>query len=113
LYGLNKDFIGLKKHPDWDVFFYYCLVQKEIYAIFATFLVRREILRAARFFGITLPADFINLLSAARVAATAATLSPDSIALTAFLVAVLTALRRAVLTTFFFSVTKTLFFADL
>ena len=83
------------------------------YAILATFLVRREILRAARFFGITLPADFINLLSAARVALTAAALSPDSIALTDFLTAVLTALRRAVLTAFFFSVTKILFLQDL
>ena len=85
----------------------------KIYAIFATFLVNLEILRDARFFGITFPADFISLLSAARVAETAAALSPDSIALIAFLVAVLTALRRAVFTTFFFSVTKTLFLDDL
>jgi len=101
-----------KKHPKRDVFYILFLTPKN-YAILATFLVKREILRAARFFGITLPADFINLLSALRVAATAAVLSPDSIALIAFLVAVLTALRRAVFTAFFFSVTKTLFLDDL
>ena len=83
------------------------------YAIFAAFFVKREILRDARFFGMILPADFISLLSAARVAAIADALSPDSIALTAFLVAVLTTLRRAVFTAFFFPVTKTLFLADL
>ena len=106
-YGFNQ-----KKHPDGDVFF---ILQNwyEDYAIFATFLAKREILRDARFFGITFPADFISLLSAVRVAATAAALSPDSMALTAFLVAVLTTLRRAVFTAFFFSVTKILFLDDL
>ena len=83
------------------------------YAILETLRVKREILRDARFLGMTLPADFINLLSASRVATTAAALSPDSIALTDFLTAVLTALRRAVLTVFFFSVTKILFLDDL
>lgn len=53
------------------------------------------------------------LLSALRVAATAAALSPDSIAFNAFLVSVLTALRRAVLTAFFLAVTKILFSDDL
>jgi len=53
------------------------------------------------------------LLSAARVAATAAALSPDSIAVNAFFVAVLTALRRAVLIEFFLAVTKILFLHDL
>mgnify|MGYP003295191299 CR=1 FL=1 len=47
-----------------------------------------EILRAARFFGMILPADFMILLSALRAADTAAALSPDSIATNAFLVAV-------------------------
>ena len=53
------------------------------------------------------------LLSAARVAATAAALSPDSIVFNAFFVSVLTALRRAVLIAFFFAVTKILFLQDL
>ena len=70
-------------------------------------------MREAVFFGIVLPAAFMILLSAARVAATAAALSPDAIAVNAFLVAVLTALRRAVLIAFFFSVTKILFLQDL
>lgn len=83
------------------------------YAILETFFAKREILRAARFFGITLPADFIILLSALRAAAVAAALSPDSIATKAFLVAVLTALRRAVFTAFFLAVTKILFSDDL
>lgn len=51
--------------------------------------------------------------SAVRVAATAAALSPESIALTAFLVNVLTWDRRAMLTAFFFAVTNIRFFADL
>ena len=76
-------------------------------------LVKRETLRDARFFGITLPAAFIILLSAERTAFTAASLSPDAIALTAFLFSVFMALRRAVLTAFFFAVTKILFFDDL
>ena len=79
----------------------------------ATFLVKREILRAARFLGITLPADFIILLSAARAAFVAATLSPDSTATKTFFVAVFTALRRELLTEFFFSVTRILFLDDL
>lgn len=83
------------------------------YAICDTFLVRREILRAARFFGMILPADFIILLSALRVAVMAAALSPDAIAVNAFFVAVLTELRRDVLTAFFFAVTKILFSDDL
>jgi hypothetical protein len=83
------------------------------YAILATFLARRATLREAVFFGIVLPAAFIILLSAARVAATAAALSPDSMAAKAFLVAVFTALLRAVLIAFFFSVTKILFLQDL
>ena len=73
-----------------------------IYAIFATRLAKRATFLDAVFFGIVLPAAFIILLSASRVAATAAALSPDSIAFNAFLVAVLTALRRAVLIAFFF-----------
>ena len=83
------------------------------YAIAATFLVKREILRAARFFGITLPADFIILLSALRAAATAAALSPDSTATNTFFAAVLTALRRDVLIAFFLADTKILFSDDL
>lgn len=83
------------------------------YAILATFFAKRETLREAAFFGIVLPAAFIILLSAARVATTAAALSPDSIALIAFLVAVFTALLRAVLIVFFFSVTRILFLHDL
>lgn len=83
------------------------------YAILATFFARRATLREAVFFGIVLPAAFIILLSAARVAATAAALSPDSMAVNAFLVAVLTALRRAVLIAFFFAVTKILLSHDL
>lgn len=90
-----------------------CFSQLTNYAIFATFLVRREILRAARFFGITLPAAFMILLSALRVAATAAALSPDSIACNAFLEAVFTTLRRDVLIAFFLAVTKILFSDDL
>lgn len=78
-----------------------------------TFLAKREILRAARFFGITLPADFMILLSALRAAVVAAVLSPDSMATNAFLVAVFTALRRAVLIAFFLAETKTLFSDDL
>jgi hypothetical protein len=84
-----------------------------IYAILFAFLTNLDTLREARFLGMILHAAFINLLSALRVAATAATLSPDSIALTAFLTAVLTLLLRAVFTAFFFAVTKILFFADL
>lgn len=84
-----------------------------IYANFAAARVKRETLRAARFFGMTLPAAFIILLSALRTAAIAAVLSPDAIALTAFLFSVLTALRRAVFTAFFFAVTKILFLDDL
>jgi hypothetical protein len=76
-------------------------------------LARRETLRAARFLGITLPAAFIILLSALRTAATAAALSPEAIALMAFLFSVLTALRRAVFTAFFLAVTKILFLDDL
>lgn len=83
------------------------------YANFAAARVKRETLRAARFFGITLPAAFIILLSALRTAATAAALSPDAIALMAFLFSVFTALRRAVFIAFFFAVTKTLFLDDL
>jgi hypothetical protein len=73
----------------------------------------RDTLRAARFFGIVLPAAFMIFDSAERVAATAAALSPDSIALMAFFVSVLTEERRAVLITFFFAFTKILFLADL
>lgn len=83
------------------------------YAILAAARVKRETLRDARFFGIVLPAAFIILLSALRTAATAAALSPDAIALMAFLFSVLTALRRAVFTAFFFAVTKILFLDDL
>ena len=84
-----------------------------IYAILETFLANREILRAARFFGMILPADFMILLSALRAAVVAAALSPDSIATNAFLVAVLTMLRRDVLIAFFLAVTKILFSDDL
>ena len=77
-----------------------------IYAILETFLANREILRAARFFGMI-------LLSALRAAVVAAALSPDSIATNAFLVAVLTMLRRDVLIAFFLAVTKILFSDDL
>ena len=83
------------------------------YAILATRFVRREILRAARFFGITLPADFMILLSALRIAAVAAALSPDSTATNTFFAAVFTTLRRELFTAFFFSVTKILFLDDL
>ena len=89
------------------------IFMSQFYANFAAARVKRETLRAARFFGITLPAAFIILLSALRTAATAAALSPDAIALMAFLFSVLIALRRAVLTAFFFSVTKILFLDDL
>ena len=88
-------------------------VKTQYYAILETFLAKREILRAARFFGITLPADFMILLSALRAAVVAAALSPDSMATNAFLVAVFTALRRAVLIAFFLAETKTLFSDDL
>lgn len=81
--------------------------------MFANFLVKRETLRAARLFGITLPAAFIILLSALRTAVVATALSPVAIADNAFLVSVFTALRRAVLIAFFLIVTKILFFADL
>ena len=84
-----------------------------IYAIFATFFARRATFLEAVFFGIVLPAAFMILLSAARVAAIAAALSPDSMAFNAFFVAVLTALRRAVLIAFFFAVTKILLSHDL
>ena len=83
------------------------------YANFAAARVKRETLRDARFFGIVLPAAFIILLSALRTAVTAAALSPDAMARMAFLVSVLTALRRAVFTAFFFAVTNTLFLDDL
>ena len=83
------------------------------YAIFATFFAKREILRAARFFGMILPADFMIVLSALRAAAVAAALSPVAIAFNAFLVAVFTVLRRAVLIAFFLAVTKILFSDDL
>ena len=83
------------------------------YAIFAAARVKRETLREARFFGIVLPAAFIILLSALRTAAIAAALSPEAMALIAFLFSVLTALRRAVFTAFFFAVTKILFLDDL
>ena len=83
------------------------------YAILATFLAKRETLRAARYFGITLPAAFIILLSALRTAVVAAALSPVAIAANAFLVSVFTALRRAVLIAFFLIVTKILFLDDL
>ena len=83
------------------------------YAILAAARVKRETLREARFFGIVLPAAFIILLSALRTAAIAAALSPEAMALIAFLFSVLTALRRAVFTAFFFAVTKILFLDDL
>ncbi len=83
------------------------------YAIFATFFAKREILRAARFFGMILPADFMIVLSALRAATVAAALSPVAIAFNAFLVAVFTVLRRAVLIAFFLAVTKILFSDDL
>lgn len=79
----------------------------------AAFFVKRDTLRAARFFGMILPTAFMILLSALRTAVIAAALSPDSIATNAFLVAVLTALRRDVLIAFFFAVTKILFSDDL
>ena len=94
-----------QKNPAFGGFF--------IYAILETFLANREILRAARFFGMILPADFMILLSALRAAVVAAALSPDSIATNAFLVAVLTMLRRDVLIAFFLAVTKILFSDDL
>ena len=94
-----------QKNPPFGGFF--------IYAILETFLANREILRAARFFGMILPADFMILLSALRAAVVAAALSPDSIATNAFLVAVLTMLRRDVLIAFFLAVTKILFSDDL
>jgi len=99
-----------QKHPGRGVVF---LFARWHYAIFATFLVRREILRAARFFGMTLPADFMILDSALRAAVVAAALSPDAIAVNAFLVAVFTTLRRDVLIAFFLAVTKILFSDDL
>ena len=89
------------------------MLQIKINALLETFLAKREILRAARFFGIILPADFIILLSALRAAVVAAALSPDATAANAFLVAVLTALRRAVLIAFFLADTKILFSDDL
>ena len=102
----------VKKHRPIGRFFFIIIIFL-IYAILATFLARRATFLEAVFFGIVLPAAFIILLSAARVAATAAFLSPDAIAVNAFLVAVFTALRRAVLIAFFFSVTKILFLHDL
>ena len=85
----------------------------QAYAIFATFLVKREILRAARFFGMILPADFMIFDSALRAAVVATALSPDAIAVNAFFVAVFTTLRRDVLIAFFLAVTKILFSDDL
>ena len=101
--------LDYKKIPNWG-FFYLRLFG---YAIFDIFFAKREILRAARFFGMILPADFMILLSALRIAVVAAALSPDSIATNAFLVAVLIALRRAVLIAFVLAVTKILFSDDL
>lgn len=103
------DQLGYKKNPQSGIFFIRFLG----YAIFDIFFAKREILRAARFFGMILPADFMILLSALRIAVVAAALSPDSIATNAFLVAVFTALRRAVLIAFFLAVTKILFSDDL
>ena len=100
----------LKKIPNWGFF---VRILKRNYAIWATFLAKREILRAARFFGMILPADFIILLSALRAAVVAAALSPDAMAFNAFLVAVLTTLRREVLIAFFLAETKILFSDDL
>ena len=101
--------LDYKKIPNWGFFY----LRFFGYAIFDIFFAKREILRAARFFGMILPADFMILLSALRAAVVAAALSPDSIATNAFLVAVLTALRRAVLIAFFLAVTKILFSDDL
>ena len=103
-------FLTVKKIPNWGFFI---RILKRNYAIWATFLAKREILRAARFFGMILPADFIILLSALRAAVVAAALSPDAIAVNAFLVAVLTTLRREVLIAFFLAETKILFSDDL
>ena len=83
------------------------------YASLLTFFVRRETLREARFFGMVLPAAFIILDSAVRVAVTAAALSPESIALTAFFIWVLTADLRDVFIRFFFAVTRMRFLDDL
>jgi len=85
----------------------------DFYATLLSFFVSRDTLRAARFFGMILPAAFMIFDSAVRVAAVAATLSPESMALTAFFTKVLTALLRAVFTRFFFAVTRMRFFADL
>jgi hypothetical protein len=81
--------------------------------IAATLRARRDTLRAARFLGMVLPAAFMILLSAARDAAIAAALSPDSIAMIAFFAAVLTEDLRDVLTAFFFAFTSILFLDDL
>lgn len=114
-----------KKYPNfvWCVFvltakippvFGRCMFQSIVYYdILETFLVKREILRDARFLGIILPADFIILLSALRTAVVALALSPDAIADNAFFVAVFTTLRRDVLIAFFFAVTKILLSDDL
>jgi hypothetical protein len=83
------------------------------YDTFAALLVSRETILDARFFGMVLHADFIIFDSATRNAGVITALSPESIALTAFLVYVLTWERRAVLTAFFFSVTKMRFLDDL
>ena len=109
MYWIRKN----KKKPKILGFLFFTEKSVTDYAIAATFLARREILRAARFLGMILPADFIILLSALRAAVVAATLSPDSIATNAFLVAVLTTLRRDVLIAFFLAVTKILFSDDL
>jgi hypothetical protein len=83
------------------------------YLILAADLTKRETLRLARFFGITLPAAFISLLSAALIAGAIAALSPPAIAFVAFFTTVRAAFLRDMLTTRFFSVIRIRFFDDL
>jgi hypothetical protein len=85
----------------------------DYFAILLAALTKRLTLRLARFFGITLPAAFINLLSATLTADIACALSPDAIAFTAFLTSVLVAFLRAMFASRFFSVVRIRFFADL
>jgi hypothetical protein len=81
-------------------------------ALFAA-LTKRDTLRLARFFGMTLPAALISFDSAALTAGSIAALSFDSIAFAAFLTIVRVAFLRDMFTLRLFSVTRTRFFADL
>ena len=89
--------------------------EKIIYfcAAFFAALVRRDTLRLARFFGMTLFAAFINLLSADFNAGAIAAASFDSMALIAFFTTVRVAFLREMFTLRFFSVIRIRFLLDL